>query len=43
MDKKENCIQLKIDTIIGEINRNYNENEQNDEKNQITSLIGYNH
>ena len=43
MELKENCIQLKIDTIIGEINRNYNENEQNDEKNQITSLIGYNH
>ena len=42
MDKKENCIQLKIDTIISEINQN-NEDAQNEEKNQITALIGYSH
>ena len=42
MEIKENCIQLKIDTIISEINKN-SEDAQNEEKNQITSLIGYSH
>ena len=42
MDIKENSIQLKIDSIISEINQN-NEDTQNEEKNQITALIGYNH
>ena len=42
MDVQENCIQLKIDTIISDINQCSQEN-QNDEKNQITALMGYNH
>lgn len=42
MDNKENCIQLKIDSIISDINQN-NEAMQNEEKNQITALIGYSH
>ena len=42
MDVQENCIQLKIDTIISEINEN-NSEEQNEEKNQITALMGYSH
>ena len=42
MDIQENCIQLKIDTIISEINQN-REDIQNEEKNQITALIGYSH
>ena len=42
MDNKENSIQLKIDSIISEINQN-NEDIQNEEKNQITALIGYSH
>ena len=42
MEIKENCIQLKIDSIISEINKN-SEDTQNEEKNQITSLIGYSH
>ena len=42
MDVQENCIQLKIDTIISDINQNSQEN-QNEEKNQVTSLMGYIH
>jgi tetratricopeptide (TPR) repeat protein len=42
MDNKENCIQLKIDSIISDINQN-NETTQSEEKNQITALIGYSH
>ena len=42
MELKENCIQLKIDTIISDVNK-INENSQNEEKNQITTLIGYSH
>ena len=42
MELKENCIQLKIDTIISDVNK-INENLQNEEKNQITTLIGYSH
>ena len=42
MDVQENCIQLKIDKIISEINENNSEN-QNEEKNQITVLMGYHH
>jgi len=42
MDFQENCIQLKIDTIISEINENNQEN-QNEEKNQITALMIYHH
>ena len=42
MDVQENCIQLKIDTIISEINENNSEN-QNEEKNQITALMSYHH
>ena len=42
MDVQENCIQLKIDTIISDINQNSQDN-QNEEKNQITALMGYNH
>ena len=42
MDVQENCIQLKIDTIISEINES-NSEDQSEEKNQITALIGYNH
>ena len=42
MDVQENCIQLKIDTIISDINQN-NQDNQNEEKNQITALIGYSH
>ena len=42
MEIKENCIQLKIDTIISDVNKN-NESPQNEEKNQITALIGYSH
>ena len=42
MDVQENCIQLKIDTIISDINQNSQDN-QNEEKKQITALMGYNH
>jgi len=42
MDVQENCIQLKIDKIISENNENNSEN-QNEEKNQITVLMGYHH
>ena len=42
MDVQENCIQLKIDTIISEINETNSEN-QNEEKNQITALMNYLH
>ena len=42
MDVQENCIQLKIDLIIADINQNCQEN-QTEEKNQITALMGYNH
>ena len=42
MDVQENCIQLKIDTIISDINQNGQDN-QNEEKNQITALMGYSH
>ena len=42
MDVQENCIQLKIDTIISDINQN-NQDNQNEEKNQITALMGYSH
>ena len=42
MDNKENCIQLKIDSIISDIKQN-TENTQNEEKNQITALMGYSH
>ena len=42
MEIQENCIQLKIDTIISEINQN-REDIQNEEKNNITALIGYSH
>ena len=42
MNVQENCIQLKIDTIISDINQN-NQDNQNEEKNQITALIGYSH
>ena len=42
MDVQENCIQLKIDTIISQINEN-NSEDQIEEKNQITILMGYNH
>lgn len=42
MNVQENCIQLKIDTIISEINEN-NSEDQNEEKNQITALMDYNH
>ena len=42
MEIKENCIQLKIDTIISDVNKN-SEDSQNEEKNQITTLIGYSH
>ena len=42
MDVKENGIQLKIDSIILEINQNNTDN-QNEEKNQITALMKYSH
>ena len=42
MDVQENCIQLKIDTIISDINQ-FSPESQNEEKNQITALMGYNH
>ena len=42
MDVQENCIQLKIDAIIADINQNGQDN-QNEEKNQITALLGYSH
>ena len=42
MDVQENCIILKIDTIISDINQNCQDN-QNEEKNQITALMGYSH
>ena len=42
MEIKENCIQLKIDKIISDVNI-VNEDTQNEEKNQITTLIGYSH
>ena len=42
MDNKENCIQLKIDSIISDIKQN-TEDTQNEEKNQITALMGYSH
>ena len=42
MDVQENCIQLKIDSIISDINLN-NQDNQNEEKNQITALMGYSH
>ena len=42
MDVQENCIQLKIDRIISDINLNTQDN-QNEEKNQITALMGYSH
>ena len=42
MDVQENCIQLKIDTIISDINQNREDNE-NEDKNQITALMGYSH
>ena len=42
MDNKENCIQLKIDSIISDIKQN-TEDSQNEEKNQITALMGYSH
>ena len=42
MDVQENCIQLKIDTIISDINSN-NQDIQNEEKNQITALMNYSH
>ena len=42
MEIKENCIQLKIDKIISDVNK-VNEDSQNEEKNQITTLIGYSH
>ena len=42
MDVQENCIQLKIDRIISDINLN-NQDNQNEEKNQITALMGYSH
>ena len=42
MNVQENCIQLKIDAIISDINLNSQDN-QNEEKNQITALIGYSH
>ena len=42
MELKENCIQLKIDKIISDVNI-VNEDTQNEEKNQITTLIGYSH
>ena len=42
MDVQENWIQLKIDTIISDTNQN-NQDNQNEEKNQITALIGYSH
>ena len=42
MDVQENCIQLKIDNIISDINQNSQDN-QNEEKNQITALMGYSH
>ena len=42
MDVQENCIQLKIDSIISDINQSNQEN-QNEEKNQITALMGYSH
>ena len=42
MNVQENCIQLKIDTIISDINQ-FSPESQNEEKNQITALMGYNH
>ena len=42
MDVQENCVLLKIDTIISDINQNCQDN-QNEEKNQITALMGYSH
>ena len=42
MDVQENCIQLKIDRIISDINLN-NQDNQNEEKNQITALMAYSH
>ena len=42
MDVQENSIQLKIDRIISDINLN-NQDNQNEEKNQITALMGYSH
>ena len=42
MDVQENCIILKIDTIISDINQNCQDNK-NEEKSQITALMGYSH
>ena len=42
MDVQENCIQFKIDTIISDVNKNVQDN-QNEETNQTITLMGYSH
>ena len=43
MKNIENCIQLKIDQLISNINPTNNDNNQRGESNEITTLISYNH
>ena len=42
MEGVENCIQLKIDSLVSNINKNSKET-QSEEKNDITNLISYIH
>ena len=39
----DNCIQLKIDKLISNINPTNNDNNQQREENEVTTLISYNH
>ena len=43
MKNLDNCIQLKIDKLISNINPTNNDNNQRGESNEITTLISYNH
>ena len=44
MKKKENCIQLKIDNLIANINsKNYESNNSQDEINDVITLISFSH
>ena len=43
MKNLENCIQLKIDKLISNINTSNNDNNQQGEVNEITTLLSYNH
>ena len=43
MKNLDNCIQLKIDKLISNINPTNNDNNQQREENEVTTLISYNH